>query len=64
MEPPLKNLKNFGINIHQAMLQAIMHCNRQAAAAVAGRQASEKPRAAGACATNSAHGRGFAKIIL
>jgi len=56
------------MNIHEAVLQpiaAFVYCNRQAAA---GRRRQTKVgnfRApAGACATNSAHGRSFAKIIL
>jgi len=56
------------MNIHEAVLQPIatfVYCNRHAAA---GRRRQtnvgnfRKP--AGACATNSAHGQGFAKIIL
>jgi len=59
---------NFSMNIHEAVLQpiaAFVHCHRQAAA---GRRRQTKVgnfRApAGSCATNSAHGRSFAKIIL
>jgi len=56
------------MNIHEAVLQpiaAFVCRNRHAAV---GRRRQTKVgnfRApAGACATNSAHGRGFAKIIL
>ena len=56
------------MNIHEAVLQpiaAFVHYNRHTAA---GRRRQTKVgnfRApAGACAINSAHGRGFAKIML
>jgi len=56
------------MNIHEAVLQpiaAFMYCNRNAAA---GRHQETNVgnfhALAGTCATNSAHGRGFAKIIL
>jgi len=56
------------MNIHEAVLQpivAFVYCNRHAAA---GRRRLTKVgnfrASAGACATNSAHGRGFAKIVL
>jgi len=56
------------MNNHEAVLQpiaAFVYCNSQAAA---GRRRQTKVgnfcALAGACATNSAHGRSFAKIIL
>ena len=56
------------MNIHEAVMQpiaAFVCCNRQAAA---GRRRQTKVgnflAPAGACATNSAHGRSFNKIIL
>ena len=56
------------MNIHEAVLKpiaALVYCNRHAAA---GRRRQTKVRnfraPAGACAANSAHGRGFDKIIL
>jgi len=53
------------MNIHEAVLQpitAFVYCNRHAAA---GQTEFGNFRApAGACATNSTHGRGFTKIIL
>jgi len=57
------------MNTHEAVLQpiaAFVYCNNRQA--TAGRRRRTKVgnfRApAGACATNSAHGRSFAKIIL
>jgi len=59
---------NFSTNIHEAVLQpiaAFVYRNRHAAV---GRSRQTKVgnfrTLAGACATNSAHGRGFANIIL
>jgi len=59
------------MNIHDAVLQpiaAFVYCNRHA---VAGRRRRTNVGnfrtpaiPAGACATNSAHGRDFAKVIL
>ena len=56
------------MNIHEAVLQpiaAFVYCNRHAAA---GRRRQTKignfRAPEGACATNFAHGRRFAKIIL
>ena len=55
------------MNIHEAVfaLAAFVYCNRHAAAGHRRQTKLGNFRApAGACATNSAHGRGFAKIIL
>jgi len=59
---------NFSMNIHETVLQpvtAFMYCNRHAAA---GRRWQTKVGnfrvPLDACATNSTHGWGFAKIIL
>jgi len=59
------------MNIHETVLQPIAafvyckFCNRHAAAGRRRQTKVENFRAtAGACAINSAHGRGFAKIIL
>jgi len=52
------------MNIHETVLQpiaAFVYCNRQAAAETT---VGNFRAPAGACTTNSAHGRGFAKIIL
>ena len=56
------------MNIHEVVLQpiaAFVYCNRHAAA---GRRRQTNVGnfrvQAGACATNSTHGRGFAKVIL
>ena len=55
------------MNIHEAVLQpnaAFVYCNRQAAASRRRQTKVGNFRApAGACATNSAHGRGFAKLF-
>ena len=55
------------MNIHEAVLQpiaAFVYCNRQAAAGHRRQTKVGNFRApAGACTTNSAHGRNFAKII-
>jgi len=56
------------MNIHEAVLQpiaAFVYCNRHAAAGSRRQTKVGNFRApAGACATNFAHGRSFAKIIL
>jgi len=56
------------MNIHEAVLQpiaAFVYCNRHAAAGRRRQTNVGDFRAlAGTCATNSAHGRGFAKIIV
>jgi len=56
------------MNIHEAVLRpivAFVYCNRQAAAGRRRQTNVGNFRAlAGACATNSAHGLCFAKIIL
>jgi len=56
------------MNIHEAALQSIaafVYCNRHAAAGRRRQTNVGNFRApVGACATNSAHGRGFAKIII
>ena len=55
------------MNIHEAVLQpiaAFVYCNRQAAGGCRWQTKVGNVRAsAGACTTNSAHGRNFAKII-
>ena len=58
------------MNIHEAVLQpiaAFVYCNRHAALAAGRRRQTTVGNfraLAGACATNSAHGRSFAKIIF
>jgi len=55
------------MNIHEAVLQPIAaSCTVIATQqpAVAGREVANFRAPAGACATNSAQGQGFAKIIL
>ena len=55
------------MNIHEAVLQpiaAFVFRNRHAALGRRRQKSEISAHAAGACATNSAHGRGFAKIIL
>jgi len=55
------------MNIHEAVLQpisAFVYCNRHAATGRRQTKVGNFRVPAGACATNSAHGRGFAKIIL
>jgi len=56
------------MNIYDAVLQpiaAFVYCNRHAAAGSRRQTIVGNFREpAGACATNSAHGRGFSKIIL
>ena len=56
------------MNIHEAVLQpiaAFVYYNRHAAADRRRQTKVGNFRSpAGACATNSAHGRGFARIIL
>jgi len=56
------------MNIYEAVLQPIAAFVYTVIASqqpvIAGRQKSEISARRGACATNSVHGRGFAKIIL